>query len=468
MSEGKSSGGFFSSRRRRDDACAQHRTGPPDTRSGFAIGPILYLLGLIGVGAGVLFSGYSQILRSNIQITEDMGAKNDLNAATTTLASTSTLSADSLVFCPPPGPGASVNCNPSATIPEKLLIFASVPAADTGRLPSGYNSAGSGGTPTEVGVFAAGSGLKQIDPYGHFYIYCRWENARSSPSSAAFTIISAGPDGALNSTCGDSTPVGDDLMAPLSVGSAIQRSAIWQTDSSNNVYYGATGTQLRIDTAGNMVVPGSLAVTSTATFTGTGVFTGDVTAPTFNGNVVGATGTFSGGVSAGGGFTGDLSGSVYGGTVSGTTGNFSGNLSTGGTLGVTGDATINGAATIGTTLGVSGDTTLSGALDVSGNSTLGGTLAVTSTATFGTTLGQQVFISPTGAVTANTGFSGNLTGNVSGDVSGSIAGATGAFTSAVSVGGANVSLLASGDGNFSGTLTAGTLSGPFTGVLDLS
>ena len=55
-----------------------------DTRAGFAIGPILYLLGLIGIGAGILFSGYSQILRSNIQITEDMQAKNDLNAAATT------------------------------------------------------------------------------------------------------------------------------------------------------------------------------------------------------------------------------------------------------------------------------------------------------------------------------------------------------------------------------------------------
>ena len=38
-------------------------------RAGFGIAPILYMLGLVGVGAGVLFSGYSQILRSNVSIT---------------------------------------------------------------------------------------------------------------------------------------------------------------------------------------------------------------------------------------------------------------------------------------------------------------------------------------------------------------------------------------------------------------
>ncbi|MDP9128654.1 MAG: hypothetical protein M3N08_10400, partial [Pseudomonadota bacterium] len=35
-------------------------------RAGFAIAPILYMLGLVGVGAAVLFSGYSQVLRTNV------------------------------------------------------------------------------------------------------------------------------------------------------------------------------------------------------------------------------------------------------------------------------------------------------------------------------------------------------------------------------------------------------------------
>jgi hypothetical protein len=57
---------------------------------GFAIAPILYLLGLIGVGAAVLFSGHSQILRSNQTMSNAMAAKNDLLGTVTTLAASST------------------------------------------------------------------------------------------------------------------------------------------------------------------------------------------------------------------------------------------------------------------------------------------------------------------------------------------------------------------------------------------
>src|ERR1700704_5639454 len=105
-----------SSRNRRDSGGSRIRFRARNSHAGFAIGPILYLLALIGIGAGVLFSGYSQVLRSNIQITQDMETKNDLNAPATTLSALSTLSADSLEFCPPPGPGASANCNPGGAI----------------------------------------------------------------------------------------------------------------------------------------------------------------------------------------------------------------------------------------------------------------------------------------------------------------------------------------------------------------
>jgi hypothetical protein len=167
MSEDQGSGASSSPRQRRSGVRLWPRARARNRRAGFAIGPILYLLGLIGIGAGILFSGYSQILRSNIQITEDMQAKNDLNAAATTLASTATLSGDSLILCPPPGPAASANCNPSSTIQQRLEAFANVAPADVSRLPTGYAAANSAGSPTEVGVFAAGSGIKQLDPYGH-------------------------------------------------------------------------------------------------------------------------------------------------------------------------------------------------------------------------------------------------------------------------------------------------------------
>src|SRR5665213_2963170 len=64
-------------------------------RAGFALAPILYMLTLIGVGAGVLFSGYSQILCSNQQMTQNMSVQNDMNGSATTLAASSTLSSDS-------------------------------------------------------------------------------------------------------------------------------------------------------------------------------------------------------------------------------------------------------------------------------------------------------------------------------------------------------------------------------------
>jgi hypothetical protein len=67
---------------------------------GFALGVILYMLAMVGVGAGVLFSGHSQILRSNIQITNQNAAKNDLSGTATTLAATAELSGDSTLFCP--------------------------------------------------------------------------------------------------------------------------------------------------------------------------------------------------------------------------------------------------------------------------------------------------------------------------------------------------------------------------------
>ncbi|MDD3289129.1 MAG: hypothetical protein PHX43_09065, partial [Alphaproteobacteria bacterium] len=239
---------------------------------GFAIAPILYMLTLMGVGAGVLFSGYSQVLRSNIQITNDLSAKNELNGVGTTLAATSRLSSDATLLCPPRGPTASGDCGTSLV---KLTPFATIAASsDAGKLPASYGNATSGGSPTEAGVFAAGSGLKQIDPWGRFYIYCRWENARANASDPAIAIISSGADGTLQSTCGDyvsatgiATPKGDDKMLFFNVGTAIQRSAIWQEEGTD-VKYGSVGSQLVVTASGNLNVPG-IATLSTLSVTGT-------------------------------------------------------------------------------------------------------------------------------------------------------------------------------------------------------
>src|SRR3984885_8779814 len=159
---------------------------------GFAIAPILYLLGLIGVGAGVLFSGYSQILRTNQTMSNTLAAKNDLQGSATTLAATSWLSTDQTTLCPPlvgsNSPSTpSVKCS-GAT--NAITIGTSFASAVAGNLPGNYASVSSAGSPVEVGVFKAGSGAKVLDPWGHYYIYCRWENAIGNAN--AIMLFSAG------------------------------------------------------------------------------------------------------------------------------------------------------------------------------------------------------------------------------------------------------------------------------------
>ena len=128
----------------------------------------MYLLGLIGVGAGVLFSGYSQILRSNQTMSNTFAAKNDLQGSATTLAATSWLSNDTTLLCPPlvgsnsPAPPL-VNCSTNG---KAVTVGTSLASATAGNLPS---LAGTGavnlttylntGGPTEFGVFKAGAGV---------------------------------------------------------------------------------------------------------------------------------------------------------------------------------------------------------------------------------------------------------------------------------------------------------------------
>jgi hypothetical protein len=271
-------------RSRASGLCAPSSEPRHRSRAGFAIGPILYLLALIGIGAGILFSSTSQILRSNIQITESIETQNDLSQAATVLASSSILgSTDNTYLCPPTAGNASANCALSA---EKLETFAAVIASGgTAQLPSNYAGAGTTGSPPgfEVGVFAPGSGMKQLDPYGHYYVVCRWERQTSDSTDNSIQIISAGSDGTLNTPCGNTTtnPANDDQVVAWTAPYAVQHSAVWQTTTGgggNATYFGNAGHQLNVDAMGDLTVPGSLAVTGTATFGSIGTFTGAVTA----------------------------------------------------------------------------------------------------------------------------------------------------------------------------------------------
>ncbi|MGE0109398.1 MAG: beta strand repeat-containing protein, partial [Bdellovibrionales bacterium] len=240
---------FGFGRERASCACAQR---------GFAIAPILYLLTLVGVATGVLFSSYTQILRTNVSVTNETAVKSEISAGSTTLSASAVLSADQTIFCPP-GATPSELC-PDA--PQKMMLFADIAEQDVAKLPANYAAAQSTGDPKEVGVLAAGAGVKVLDPWGHYYIYCRWENARSSPGAPAMALISAGSNARIETGCGDNSPSGDDQISSISVGAATQKAAVWQMDSdSSAVTFGATGSKVVVGsdgtlTARNLVISG--------------------------------------------------------------------------------------------------------------------------------------------------------------------------------------------------------------------
>ena len=223
---------------------------------------------------GILFSSNMQITKSNIMVQNGLTVRSDLQAASNTLSAEGVFSADSTTLCPPRSTHQTSD-NPCAAAPVALVQFGDL--TNMSPLPANYTNAASTGSPTEVGVFAAGAGMKQLDAYGHYYIYCRWENQRSTPAASAFVLLSAGPDGNLQTQCGDTTAQGDDNMTMLTVGAAINRAALWQANGTSNVSYGATGTQVTIDSSGDLAVAGSFVATGTSTLnSGLAVNNGDL------------------------------------------------------------------------------------------------------------------------------------------------------------------------------------------------
>jgi hypothetical protein len=131
--------------------------------AGFMLTPLLYMLALAGVGATVMFSGYSQILKSNAEMTALNAARAQLQAAGQTLSATSVLDTATSSIVEPPA----------------VLPFASVTGGDVARLPTGYADAGNSGTPTSPT-------RKQTMARN---TTCSWVPARGRASSRAALII---------------------------------------------------------------------------------------------------------------------------------------------------------------------------------------------------------------------------------------------------------------------------------------
>jgi hypothetical protein len=286
------------------------------------------MLALAGIGAAVMFSGYSQILRSNAEMTAINAARSQLQSAGQTLSASSVLdSATSSIVQPP------------AIYSAATVALSS----DAPRLPNNYGNAGNTGTPHDVGVIDVSSGVRQLDPWGKYYIYCRWENPVSTPSAPSLMVISAGPDGNLDTKCGDTTAQGDDRIITSTVAETINRANVWQVSSSSQVKFGLDSNAVRVNQDGSLLAA-SLLVTEPAAGVATPIILKDK-----NGTTV---------------FTVSDAGAVSATSFAATSGTFT-TISVAGVAGI-GAANITGGVTVGSTLGVTGATTLTGALTANG------------------------------------------------------------------------------------------------------
>jgi len=333
------------------------------------LAPLLYMLALAGIGAAVLYSSYSQILRSNAQITAINAVRAQLQSAGTTLAAASVLDAPTSTIVQPPA----------------VYAFGSIAGGDTAKLPGNYTNASTTGSPHDVGVIDTSTGVRQLDPWGKFYVYCRWENAVSSPASPSIMVISAGPDGNLDTKCGDTVAQGDDKIITSTVAETINRANVWQVNSSSQIKYGLAANPVQVNANGSM--------------TADMLTLGTATAASTSGQLSAVSANISGALTAGST------------TFSGAT--ITGNATIGGTLGVTGATTLTGALTANggattTTLTTSGLATLSSAT-VSGNATVGGAFGVTGNTTLSGTLSAGASGLGNTAVTGTFSASGAVT-----------------------------------------------------------
>ncbi|MCL2474118.1 MAG: hypothetical protein FWF23_04365, partial [Alphaproteobacteria bacterium] len=244
---------------------------------GFGVAPILYLLALIGIASGVLYTSYIQSLRGNIILTQSLGVVSDLDAADKTMAALSVVDASGAGICPP-GFEEDKDC-PKAVIglrevPEKDERLPNLPEEFTGSITDFMTGSTtiSSAIPVQVGVFGDETGIKQLDPWGRYYIVCRWRGWLSGTEEErrAYQIISAGADRIIETRCGEAAQ-GDDHSVMRDSAGITQRATVWQSTQGLIQHEGvnaeAAGTTLsfagsgvRVDTRGNIYIPGDLIV----------------------------------------------------------------------------------------------------------------------------------------------------------------------------------------------------------------
>ncbi|MBY0428631.1 MAG: tail fiber domain-containing protein, partial [Alphaproteobacteria bacterium] len=304
--------------------------------AGFMLAPLLYMLALGGIGAAVMFSGYSQVLRSNAEMTSVNAVRQQLNSAAQTLSASSTL--------------AGVTLSPPA-----VLAFNDPTVTDTARLPATADASPIGtfvntGSPHGAGLLQQSSGVRQLDPWGKYYVYCEWQSSTATGSNPSIMVISAGVDGVLQTKCGQSAAQGDDRINKLSVAEAVSRANVWQVaGGSTQAQFGSLASAVKIDNSGTMKVDSLGVGTAASGVSGSITATGAIS----SGTTIAATGALSGGSIS-------TAGTLSAGAT--TVGTLSAGATTVGSLASSG--AISGGATTVTTLNASGNVVVSGTMAI--------------------------------------------------------------------------------------------------------
>jgi hypothetical protein len=154
---GREEDGFTVIKQRVDGPPSRHFALRAAAREdGFMLAPVLYMLALAGVGAAVMFSGYSQVLRSNSEMTAINSVRQQLQAAGQTLSASSVLDTATSSIVQPPA------VSPLANVIDTNR-FPALPSDTTPSATELGSYLSASGSPNHYGVIDVNTGVRQLE-----------------------------------------------------------------------------------------------------------------------------------------------------------------------------------------------------------------------------------------------------------------------------------------------------------------